>query len=235
MDRRRFITLCTSTLTLIAADPAVLAQPGAAIKRYARVRLVDRHDQPLKANRLAKKACHVFHYPYAGTPCFLIDLGKATTGETGLDTSDGRHYVWQGGVGPEKSIVAFSAICSHQLSYAGKRRSFINYRPDASTVAGRADVIVCCAHHSVFDPAQGGRVIGGPAPQPLATIALEYDAGTDEIYAIGTHGAELFDDFFTAFKKELIEDLGRGVARQEVVGTAAVLPIHEYTPDQVLC
>jgi len=235
MDRRRFITLCTSTLTLIAANPAVLAQPGAAVKRYARVKLVDRNGQPLKASRLAKRACHVFHYPYAGTPCFLIDLGKATAADMPLDTSGGSHYIWQGGVGPQKSIVAFSAICPHQLSYAAKRQSFINYRADASPVAGRADVIVCCAHHSIFDPAQGGKVIGGPAPQPLATIALEYDAGTDEIYAVGTHGAELFDDFFTAFKKELIEDLGRGVARQEVVDKATVLPIAEYTPDQVLC
>jgi arsenite oxidase small subunit len=228
------MSLCASTLALIGAEATVRAQPG-TLRRYARVKLVDREGRPLQAGRLAKKQCHVFHYPYAGTPCFLIDLGRPAPGGAGLDTAEGRHYVWPGGVGPQNSIVAFSAICPHQLSYASKHRSFINYRAEASAVAGRADVIVCCAHHSVFDPAQGGKVIGGPAPQPLAAIALEYDAASGEIHAVGTHGAELFDDFFTAFKKELIEDLGRGVARQEVRDTTIVLPLEEYVSDRVLC
>jgi arsenite oxidase small subunit len=235
MDRRRFITLCSSTLALITTNPAALAQNGAAFKPYARVKLVDKHGKAIKAGRLPKNVCHIFHYPFAGTPCFLINLGKPTASEATLDTADGRHYVWPGGAGPQKSIVAFSAICPHQLSYAGKRESFINYRADTSAVAGRADVIVCCAHHSVFDPAQGGKVIDGPAPQPLATIVLEHDAVTDELYALGTHGGELFEDFFTAFKKELIDDLGRGVARQEVTDTTTVLTITEHSRHQVHC
>lgn len=235
MDRRRFITLCSSAVALVAANPAVLAQEGAVFKSYARVKLVDRRGKAIRAGRLEKNASYIFHYPFAGTPCFLINLDKPVAASVTLAASGGRSYVWQGGAGPQKSIVAFSAICSHQLSYAGKRESFINYRSDPSAVAGRAGVIVCCAHHSVFDPAQGGKVLDGPAPQPLAAIVLEHDARTDELYALGTQGAELFEDFFTAYKKELIEDFGRGVARQEVTGRATVLSIQEHTRKQVFC
>lgn len=92
-----------------------------------------------------------------------------------------------------------------------------------SPVAGRSGVIVCCTHHSVFVPAQDGKVYSGPAPQPLATIILEHNGTHNELYAVGTYGGEIFDEFFRAYKIGVIEEFGRGVAKQEVTGTATVL------------
>jgi Rieske Fe-S protein len=235
MDRRQFSVMCASALGALAARSLALAQGGSARRDYARAKLVDAAGAPIKASGLEPQATMVFHYPYAGTPCFLVRLDWELSGSVPLSTADGRAYTWAGGVGPGRSIVAFCAICPHQLSYASKRQSFINYRSDESAVAGRSDVIVCCAHHSVFDPAQGGRVVAGPAPQPLTAIVLEHIEADDELFAVGTMGGELFEEFFRAYKIELIEQLGRGVARQEVSGVTTVLGIAEYTQSQLKC
>jgi len=227
--------MCASALGALAAYSLAPAQEGGVRRDYARAKLVDAAGTPLRAGDLAPQTTKVFHYPYAGTPCYLIRLDWELAGSVPLITGDGRNYTWSGGVGPGRSIVAFSAICPHQLSYASKLQSFINYRADKSAVAGRSDVIVCCAHHSVFDPAQGGRVVAGPAPQPLTAIVLDHDAASDELFAAGTMGGELFEEFFRAYKIELIEQLGRGVAKQEVSGVTTVVGIDEYTQSQLKC
>ena len=235
MDRRGFVKLCTSVFGLHPVNPEFLTQEGGVLKHFQRVKLVNAVDEPIKAAHLPPRVVHLFHYPFVGTPCFLVKCDGPIRENVSLTTGAGQQYTWQGGVGPGRSIVAFSAICPHQLSYPSKRRSFINYRCDMSPVAGRSDVIVCCAHHSVFDPARGGKVIGGPAPQPLATIVLEHDGIRDELYAVGTYGGEVFDEFFRAYKIDLIEEFGRGVARQEVTGTATVLTVDAYTAGRVMC
>ena len=104
----------------------------------------------------------------------------------------------------------------------------------SSTSSGR--VIHCCADHSVYDPMAGARVVAGPAPQPLASIALEYDAGRDEISAIGTIGAEQFGPFFEkyAFKLEL-EYGGLERARQPVDATTVVRELTNYCRTTIEC
>ena len=97
-----------------------------------------------------------------------------------------------------QSVVAFSAICSHQFSYPTKKISFINYQHGKSKFAERDQVIVCCAHQSAFDPAQGAKVVAGPATIPLTTIMLEYEESTDQLHAIGTMGNDQYKDFFRA-------------------------------------
>lgn len=232
--RREFVRLCSSAVALVSISPRLLAQQGSVGQRYQRVRLTDNDGNPLKAANLQSGATYIFHYPFAGTPCFLIDLGKPTDGTT-LKNASGETYQWPGGVGKQKSIVAFSAICSHQLSYVGKTQSFINYRHDQSKVAGRSQVIVCCAHHSVYDPVQGARVLAGPTPEPLATILLEHDVDKDELYATGTLGSDKFAEFFRAYKRQLIEEFGRGVSHEEVKDSTMVLPLSSYTQQEILC
>ncbi|HEY0181511.1 MAG TPA: ubiquinol-cytochrome c reductase iron-sulfur subunit, partial [Rhodopila sp.] len=61
-------------------------------------------------------------------------------------------------------IVAFSAICTH----AGCVVS--GWRPAESR-------LFCPCHGSVYDPADGGRVVAGPAPRPLPTLKLRIDDG----------------------------------------------------------
>jgi arsenite oxidase small subunit len=234
MNRRDFVTLCASALALASSNPRALAEPRGALHRYGRARLLDNKGQPIRVQRLAVDRCYVFFYPYAGTPCYLIRLGVLTQGET-LITSAGTRYDWRGGVGPDNTVVAFSAICSHLMTHPTRNISFINYHAGADELSGRQNVISCCAHGSVFDPARGAKVVSGPATQPLTAIALEHDAATDDLLAVGTYGGEMYRDFFQAFKRDLREEFGRRVAKREIHDSTVVRPIEDYTKQTIRC
>ena len=49
-----------------------------------------------------------------------------------LKTENGSTYEWPGGVGAQRGIVAYSAICSHRLTYPTRQISFISYRDRTS-------------------------------------------------------------------------------------------------------
>ena len=74
------------------------------------------------------------------------------------------------------------------------------------------------------------------APQPLASVALEYDAGRDELWAIGTIGAEQFEPFFEkyAFKLQL-EYGGLERARKPVEATTVVRELTNYCRTTIEC
>jgi arsenite oxidase small subunit len=235
MDRRSFIKICSAVAVTGTVSPCFIRHSQAAeLMTYARVKLVDAQGQAIKAGTLNTADAYIFNYPYVSTPCFLINLGKSAS-NTKLIASDGVEYEWRGGVGSNKSIVSYNAICSHQLAYTGKEVSLISYNAQKSEIAGRAGVITCCAHHSVFDPAQGAKVIFGAAPAPLSSIALEHDPVTDELYATGAYGGLLFDDFFKAYKIQLNEEFGRGKAKELVTNTAQVIPFADYTKMGIQC
>jgi hypothetical protein len=130
--------------------------------------------------------------------------------------------------------VAYSAICAHQLTYPTRDISFISYRPEKSARNKFAHVIHCCSEHSQYDPADGGRVLAGPAPQPLAAILLEHDAANDGLHAVGTLGGEMFNDFFRKYEFRLAMENG-GAARRAVQGSAAVVALENYCKQQVKC
>ena len=96
-------------------------------------------------------------------------------------------------------------------------------------------MIHCCADHSVYDPAQGARVVAGPAPQPLAAIVLDYDPAKDELYAPGTAGAEQFDAFFRKYEFKLALEYGDGKARARVTGATVVRELTEYCRQTIRC
>ncbi|MBA2715203.1 MAG: Rieske (2Fe-2S) protein [Rubrobacteraceae bacterium] len=58
-------------------------------------------------------------------------------------------------------FVAYSAVCTHQ----------------GCTVAYQGGQLACPCHGSVFDPANGAKVVAGPAPSPLPEIPVKVEGG----------------------------------------------------------
>ena len=152
-----------------------------------------------------------------------------------LKTADDRPYEWHGGVGAQRSIVAYSAICAHKLSYPTRDITFISFRAEKTRGNRHANVIHCCSEHSQYDPAEGARVLAGPAPQPLAAILLEHDAKNDALYAIGTLGGEMFNAFFDKYDFRLAIDYGSSQTRRRATGRTAVKELEQFCKQQVRC
>lgn len=93
-------------------------------------------------------------YPDADSPGVLLKLGRTV----------------EGGVGPERDIVAFSTMCPHKgfpLSYVAADKT-----------------LNCPGHYGRFDCEKGGQQVWGHATQNLAQFTLRVDAKGD-IYAEG--------------------------------------------------
>ncbi|MFN0163562.1 MAG: (2Fe-2S)-binding protein [Burkholderiales bacterium] len=229
MDRRGFVRACAAGAGL-PLGPALTGPVRA--RDYAPVKLLAADGGPLKAASLVANRNYLFFYPYQGTPCFLINMGRPiepvdVAGESGA-------YRWPGGAGHRRSLVAYSAICSHQLTYPTREISFISFRPGKSGANRHADVIHCCSEHSQYDPARGAKVLAGPAPRPLAAILLRHDPATDALTATGTLGNDVFDEFFRKYEVRLMMD-GGGRARQAVADASRVVELDNYCRQQVRC
>jgi Rieske Fe-S protein len=229
MERRGFIKFCAAS---VAALGSAEVGADARMQPYARARLVDEKGAPLRASSIPVNRNFIFHYPFAATPCFLLNLGKAVK-PAQLKTVAGEPYEWKGGVGAGRSVVAYSAICAHRLSYPTKDISFISFRAEKSARNRIANVIHCCSEHSQYDPAEGARVVAGPAPQPLAAILLEHDQATDQLTAVGTLGGEMFREFFDKFGFKL--QMEHGAPRATVSGSCVVQELDNYCRQQVKC
>jgi len=233
MERREFIRVCAGGM-----GAGLLAPPAGAValtpKRYPRAKLIRAGGGALKAAQLQAQRNYVFFYPYQGTPCFLLNLGKAAPAVPVKSIDGASTYDWPGGAGAARAVVAYSAICSHQLTYPTRDISFISFRAGKSAVNKFADVIHCCSEHSQYDPAAGAKVLAGPAPQPLAAVLLEHDAATDELYAVGTLGSEVFNAFFRKYQIKLELELG-GRAAQPVGSATAVTELDNFCRQQVRC
>jgi nitrate reductase gamma subunit len=108
-----------------------------------------------------------FGYPLANEQNILVKLGQKA----------------QGGVGPDGDVVAFSTGCQH----LGCDCKYVP--PGASPTCNSSyqaprPVAYCCCHTSIFDFANGGKVLSGPSPLPLPQVKLEVDSSGD-IYAVG--------------------------------------------------
>lgn len=202
--RRTLLKACGSIAAFGGLAPMLANAGEQTYESFERTLLIDSDGNPLDLDKIPMSTELIFYYPYVSTPCFLLQLDQALETPESLETNDGSQYVWQGGVGPEKRLVAYSAICAHKMSHPSPTISFIGYRRDLPdslarkpNSLGESGVIQCCSEHSVYDPARGARVLSGPAPQPLAAINLEVD--DNKIYATGVWGGQMFSKFMDAF------------------------------------
>ena len=233
MDRRNFLGSCSAGAACLSSASLPAWAANAKPKDYARVLLVDERGDPLKAGSLRSQVNYVFNYPFEATPVFLIDLGKPASPNT-LSTEHRDAYSWPGGVGPRHSIVAFSAICAHQLVYPTRDVSFISFRKTRAQRGVQDGLIHCCAEHSQYDPARGAEVLSGPAKQPLCAVLLQHEQQGDTLTAYATLGGELFDAFFHKYEMKLSLDVGPR-ARNSVAGQAVVKELDKYCRNPVQC
>jgi len=116
-----------------------------------------------------------FNYPLQETPNILVKLGQQA----------------QGGVGPDIDIVAFSQVCQH----LGCIYAFVGIDSSStcnSSYKATGPVGYCCCHGSIYDLANGAKVVGGPAPRPEPQVILSFDSSTGNIYATGMTAPTIF-------------------------------------------
>jgi arsenite oxidase small subunit len=234
MDRRSFIESCTAGAACISASAALPAFAADAKPRnYAPALLVDERGEPQRASQLKPLTNYVFHYPFEATPVFLLDLAKPAPPRS-LSTRSRDNYAWPGGVGAQRSIVAYSAICAHQLVYPTRDVSFISFRRTRAQRGVQDQLIHCCAEHSQYDPARGAQVLSGPAPQPLCAVLLTHDPKADTLTAYATLGGELFDAFFKKYEMKLSLDVGPK-AKNPVAGQTLVTELSKFCRNSIQC
>jgi arsenite oxidase small subunit len=97
-----------------------------------------------------------FDYPLEAQPNVLLDMGRSVPR----------------GVGPKRSIVAYSLLCQHM----------------GCPVSYRANVrqLVCPCHQTRYDPERLGSIIQGLAMTPLPRVLLQVRGGA--VWAVGVAG-----------------------------------------------
>ncbi len=155
VDRRRFLQGGVAGLA-VASGLAPAIKPGeaeAATKdaspNYPSVDIV-----PLAS--IPPGAEIAFDYPDENSPAVLLRLDQPA----------------EGGIGPDKDIVAFSMLCTH-------KGCPLNFLADQKS-------LVCPCHWSSFDPAKAGRLVIGQASQSLPQMQLEVRDGM--VRAVGVDG-----------------------------------------------
>ena len=73
MERREFVKFCAAS-ALAGGSEALAADSQPHL--YTRAKLVDEKGAPLRAGAIPANQNLIFHYPFAATPCFLLNLGK---------------------------------------------------------------------------------------------------------------------------------------------------------------
>lgn len=228
MHRRDFNRLCSG---LLAGAASFSSSLSASTQPFPRSSLVYDDNSPVTVDSLSAGTSCVFSYPFVTTPCFVVRLNSAAK----------KNANWQGGVGDDQSVVAFSAICSHKMSHPAKPISHINFRSDTVSFYDRKgnkkegdQLISCCSERSVYDPSKGGAVLSGPAPVPLAAIALEV-ADDGQLVAVGSSGPDQYERFLDKFGFRLAMEYGVSDVRARVGNQTVATLAQAFSSQQVRC
>lgn len=237
MERRNFLRLSATSAAAVAVAPSLItqklyAEDGSLFKAYEKVQLKDAEGNPLKAASLVEEENYVFNYPHAATPAIMVNLKEAASKDVKLKAEDGTEYVYRGGAGAKGTIVAYSAICAHQMTRPTKAMTMFQYVPTTGKTLAydKSGVFVCSSHLAAYDAKEGGKVLGGPATQGLASIVLEIDA-EDNIWAVAVLGPDKFEEFFDAFKQELKAEFGRRGAKKLIKEEVVAQPLKNFTAE----
>jgi len=163
----------------VASFLRIAVPPQAGAATFPKVQLLYSDGTPVLASKYrypsTSTSLIVFNYPLDNEPNLLLNLPSAVSG----------------GVGPNNSLAAFSAVCQH----LGCTPPFISYYPPGAcgTFNGGAAFIHCVCHGSSYNPAVpapggGASIITGPAQSPLPQVVLQWDQTTDEVFAVGAVG-----------------------------------------------
>jgi Rieske Fe-S protein len=164
------------------AQPPVLG-----ISSYPKVQLIDVDGSPLTVSRVEAEynvettQLYLFYYPLINEPNFLLNLYPAT-GTPNAGMTNGAQNVPYG-IGSNKSIVAYSAICQH-LGCPAPAIAFYPPGTCPDTPGGRTFYIHCSCHGSTYDVTNSAANLTGPAVLPLPQVLLETDT-SGNIYAYG--------------------------------------------------
>lgn len=240
MDRRNFLKVVAAGATVVAINPSLIrgnlyASDGRLYVAYEKAQIVDAAGVPIKASKLEKEVNYIFNYPYASTPCILVNLPKPTDQNVELTADNGEKYIWKSGVGKDRTIVAYVAICTHQMTHPTPNDSFIMYVPEKTKTMAyeKSGIIVCSSHLSAFDAKAGAKVLGGAATQPLSAVVLEH-AADDTLWAVGILGMDKFQDYFKSFRPELKQFYGGPAEAKKLVSISAkTVKLTEYSKDLI--
>ncbi len=203
-------------------------------------------DEILKTSQLPVGKAFLFYYPFVSTPAILINLGSQTRQIPNMEFAEHKiidrklimqktAYQWSGGTGKAQNIVAFSAICPHDLIAASKEVNQFSYRHKKSGYYAPQDkVITCCAHGTAYDVQNGGVPVLGPAKKPLTAIKLNFERQTDSLLPNGIEGHNIFPSFWKKNRKTLKASFGKGY-KQEVKGRMQLTPLESFAQMTVRC
>lgn len=144
----------------------------------------------------------LFYYPLTNDPNFLLNLGDSSGNPLNIKPvqvsipATGKTFQSPGGVGPDNSIVSYSAICQH----LGCVPPIIHYYTPGSSIPGQPEnsgannpgYIHCNCHGSTYDPLKGAAVVHGPTARPLPNTVLNYDSTTGELFVVSMVGPTIY-------------------------------------------
>ena len=161
LSRRQFLMYSGSTAAAVSTISINLF-PGQA---QAKAKVVsDPRKLVGKLSQLKENTPVNFNYPDEGqnAQCFVVKMNGAKAG---------------GGIGPQRDVVGFSYICTHQGGpMQGAYKAVGEHR-----VLGQ-----CPLHLSTYDLTRHGIIVSGQAYQSIPQVLLELDG--DDIYAVGMMG-----------------------------------------------
>jgi len=152
--------LCIHRRTVMVAGATVaIVAPGLSMPAAARTRAAYPRMPIARLSDLREGEPVAFNYPQEEQPNMLVKLGVPA----------------QGGVGPQRDVVAFSILCTHM---GGSLRG--RYHHDFKAMGP------CPFHFSTFDLTKGGTPVHASATQNLPQIRLTTEG--DQIFAVGVNG-----------------------------------------------